>query len=89
MTGYLGRFAMEFRKTLAENHMEIVNSLEPSKAYEVFDVSVDGDSPDYIPVGTRIMVGTAMVGYAILYTASQGVMLLLNTPRMIKNAVKG
>lgn len=89
MAGYLGRFAREFRKTLAENHIGIVNSLEPSKAYEVFDVRADGDSPDYIPVGTRIMVGTVMVGYAILYTASQGAMLLLNTPRMIKNAMKG
>ena len=90
MPGYFGRFGREFQKTLGENHNWIRSVLEPVASYEaLFNADNAGDREEYVPVGKRIMIGAAMGSYAIIYAASQSVMTLLKTPRMIKNAMEG
>lgn len=79
---YTGRFAREIEKTLMENHRSIVSVLEPVSVY------CHEDSEDYIPAVSKIGVGTAMIGYAIVYTVLQGAMMLLKAPHTIRNVME-
>ena len=94
MTGYLGRFAREFKKSFSDsnqNAQKVISPFEPALIYNElppFDVLPGENSPKMGPVASTVFTGITCFTLGAIYGLSFTVSLMYKLPGSPIRAIK-